>query len=351
MFEDVLPQYTIGLVSIIKGQQHAGQVIMRGPYFSLDEYQLGVSRTPHRLGAGDFANWTDGAAFPLLPHADSLKVFLKLRSHPRLDAPGGDWRFVPLRELHMTDSKLMFDFDLAHPTGDLQVLTGASFYLWNPDYGPRYAYAKAAEVIPWLQERRRRQIRLRSSAFYGMPAAWAADQSTLPALNPRIAFREVTRATDTRTVICALLPPGQALVHKAPYLLRREGTEADEAYLLGVMSSIPLDWYARRYVELSLAYGLLRSFPIPRPARDDPGRLRVIAIAGRLAAVDSRYASWAAATGVHIGQFGASSVPRLRWPGVVGPRCLLPGSGSVMDCASPCLWRRCRRERCWAGFA
>ncbi len=33
MFDDVHPQYTIGLVTIIKGQSHAGQVIMRGPYF------------------------------------------------------------------------------------------------------------------------------------------------------------------------------------------------------------------------------------------------------------------------------------------------------------------------------
>ena len=133
-------------------------------------------------------------------------VFLKLRSHPRLDAPGGDWRFVPLRELHTTDNKPMFDFDLAHPAGDLPVLTGASFNLWDPDFGEPYAYAKTSEVIPWLQERRRRQIRLTSSAFYGMPPEWAADPGTLPCLHPRIAFREVTRATDSRTVICALLP-------------------------------------------------------------------------------------------------------------------------------------------------
>ena len=49
MFEDVHPQYTIGLVSVIKGQAHAGHVIMRGPYFSLAEYQHGVGLPPHRL--------------------------------------------------------------------------------------------------------------------------------------------------------------------------------------------------------------------------------------------------------------------------------------------------------------
>ena len=102
-------------------------------------------------------SWADGAPFPLLPQADSLSVFVKLRAHPRLDAPGGDWEFVPLRELHTRQTtRRIFDFDLAKPHGDLPVLTGGSFNLWSPDYGDPYAYAKASEVIPWLQERRRR---------------------------------------------------------------------------------------------------------------------------------------------------------------------------------------------------
>ena len=301
MFEDVHPQYTIGLVSIVKGQSHAGQVIMRGPFFSLAEYQRGIRQAPHQIPAAGFASWADGAAFPLLPHADSLDVFLKLRSYPRLDAPGGDWRFVPLRELHTTDNKPMFDFDLAHPAGELPVLTGGSFNLWSPDYGEPYAYTKNSEVIPWLQERRRRQIRLTSSALFGMPAEWAADPSTLPCQHPRIAFRDVCRATDSRTMICALVPGGVVLVEKAPYLLQRRGEKADEPYLLGILSSLPFDWYTRRFVELKMSYGLLNAFPVPRPDRNDPRRQRIIRVAGRLAAVDGRYANWAAQVGVPVG--------------------------------------------------
>jgi hypothetical protein len=301
MFEDVHPQYTVGLVSIIKGEKHAGQVTMRGPYFSRAEYEHGVTRPPRQLPAGDFTEWADGAPFPLLPHADSLDVFLKLRSHPRLDMPEGDWLFIPLRELHTTDNKAMFDFDLANPRGDLPVLSGASFSLWNPDYGDPYAYAEAREIIDWLKERRRRQVRLTSSAFYGMPAAWAADPSTLPCLHPRIAFRDVGRATDSRTVICSLVPGNIALVHLSPYLFRRRGDAKAEAYLLGILSSIPLDWYARRYVEVHLTAGLLKTFPIPQPQEDDPRRRRVIEIAGRLAAVDGRYAIWATEVGVPVG--------------------------------------------------
>ena len=301
IFEEVHPQYTIGLVTLIKGRSHAGSVAMRGPYFSLDEYRAGVQRTAQHLPAREFAAWADGAPFPLLPHADSLGVFVKLRAHPRLDAPGGDWKFIPFRELHTTDNKAFYDFNLAGPKGDLPVLTGASFNLWNPDYGDPYAYAIASEVLTWLQERRRRQVRLAVSALYQMSSSWAADESTLPCMHPRVAFRDVCRATDSRTMICALMPGGVVLVEKAPYLVQRAGGKQDEAYLLGVLSSIPFDWYTRRFVELKMSYGLLNTFPVPRPTEEDPLRKRVIEIAGRLAAVDQRYAEWAVEVDVPVG--------------------------------------------------
>lgn len=300
MFDDVHPQYTIGLVSIVKGKAHVGHINMRGPYFSLQEYRAAVSDPACHFSAHEFMTWVDGAAFPLMPRADSLDIFLKLRSHPRLDVPDGPWQFVPLRELHTTRNEGLTDFSLDQPEGDMPVLTGHSFNLWNPDHGAPYAYAKGSEVTHWLQERRRRQIRLTSSAFHGMTAAWAADPDTLPCRHPRITFRDVARSTDSRTVICSLIPAGVALVHLCPYLFRKRGNASDEAYLLGILSSVPLDWYARRYVEKHLAIGLLNTFPIPRLPRESPLRDRIVAIAGRLAAVDSRYATWAAEVGVPV---------------------------------------------------
>ena len=97
------------------------------------------------------------------------------------------------------------------------------------------------------------------------------------------------------------MPPNVVLTNKAPYLLRREGSERDEAYLLGILSSLPLDWYARRYVEVGLNLHIFNALPIPRPGNDDPLRDRVVHIAGTLAAVDDRYAAWAGAVGVPVG--------------------------------------------------
>jgi hypothetical protein len=134
-----------------------------------------------------------------------------------------------------------------------------------------------------------------------MTEEWVHNPETLSCYSPRIAFRDVSRATDTRTVRVALLPPNVFLTNKAPYFLWPRGDKRDEAYLLGVLCSIPLDWYARRFTETSLNYHILNAFPIPRPGDDSALRNRVVELAGRLAAVDERYAEWAEAVGVEYG--------------------------------------------------
>jgi hypothetical protein len=59
-----------------------------------------------------------------------------------------------------------------------------------------------------------------------------------------------------------------------------------------VLCSRPLDWYARRFVEINLNFFILNPFPIPRPERADPLRLRVVDTAGRLASQDRRLTGW-----------------------------------------------------------
>ena len=115
-------------------------------------------------------------------------------------------------------------------------------------------------------------------------------------------FRDVTRATDTRSVRAALVPGQLVAVDLAPSLLWPKGTARDEAYLLGVLCSMILDWYARRVVELHVKFAILNSFPIPDcDPLGDVVAARVVEVAGRLAAVDDRFAGWAAEVGVPVG--------------------------------------------------
>lgn len=302
VFDDAEHRYTIALASLRKGTRHRGAVRLRGPYPSLERFRQGAAAKPAEFPADELRSWTGTASFPLLPSPASVEVFSKLRAHPRLDADTGDWRARPVRELDATNDKRHMILTDDAPAGAWPVYRGASFDLWTPDTGEYYAWADPTHITEVLQNKRRRQQRRANSAFSAFPAAWAADPDTLPCRHPRIAFRDVSRATDSRTVRVALVPGERVLTNKAPYFVWPRGDETDQAYLLGVLASIPLDWYARRFVEVNLNFHILDGFPIPRPARDDPLRTTVVDTAARLAACDERLAGWAERVGVAVTQ-------------------------------------------------
>ncbi len=272
-------------------------VAFNGPFHSLADYRVGVARRL-KVPADEFATWATGAAFPLLPSSDSADVFAALRRHPRFDSTDG-FEFRPVAELHATGDKALMDFSDSWAAHRIPVLAGASFNLWDPDFGPPYAHARSKELLAHLQNKRQRQARTSSSAFYGMDVR---SSSTLPIHFARIAFRDVARATDTRTFSRRFFRRWNIARTQRPisYCAATEAPD-DEAFVVGIMSSVPFDWFARRYVELHLTFELLSPFPLPRPSVESPLRKRVIQIAGRLAAVDDRFADWASEVGVPVG--------------------------------------------------
>lgn len=181
------------------------------------------------------------------------------------------------------------------------VYKGSSFNIWEPDTGTYYDSAVADEMIEHLHDKRLTQRSKSASAFATQEHATTDNPDTLPCLHARITFREVARATDTRSLIAALVPGERVIVHQAPYLLRVAGTPTDEAFLLGVLSSMPCDWQARRSVELHMTFEQLGLLSIPDPGKGNPVRDRVVEITGRLAAVDDRFAEWAAEVEVPVG--------------------------------------------------
>jgi hypothetical protein len=307
VFEDVHPQYSVGLVSIRRTGSPDDRIQLRGPYDSMAAFANGIATAPVELEVAHLRSWSPGAAFPLIPGKRAGEAFAKIRSHPRLDAPGGEWPIPrPVREFDATNDKRLFHTDLSkRPRGYWPVYKGASFDIWTPDTGQYYAWADPKVVTDVLQKKRVGGISRKGSVFEGMDRAWAKTPARLPCRHPRVAFRDITNRTNSRTVIACLVPPNLVLTNKGPYLLWPHGDELDQAYLLGVLCSIPLDWYSRRVVEINLNFFIFNSLPIPRPARDDRRRMRVIEIAGRLAAADQRFAGWADAIGVPVSSVGS----------------------------------------------
>lgn len=190
---------------------------------------------------------------------------------------------------------------MSNPAERWLVYKGASFDVWCSDAGSYYASVDAVDITLHLQEKRKKQHRIASSPFAEFTADHVNDATTLPCLYPRIAFRDVTNRTNTRTVVAALVPGNTVITNQAPYLLWPKGTAVDVAFLLGVLSSMVLDWFSRCVVELHVNFHIFNSFPINDPGSGDAIRDRVVEIAGTLAAVDERFAEWAAEVGVPVG--------------------------------------------------
>ena len=306
VFDEAEHRYTIGLIAVVRraGGDEPSRLRLRGPYADLSRFRTNVVREPVSFFADEVQTWNDSASLPLLPHHDSVEVFVQLRKAPRLDLNSQQqWRARPDAELHATNQRYLMDLENEQcPEGFWPVYKGESFDLWNPDTGTYYAWADPEPALRWIQAKRQRAHKRRGdSPHREFSARHIRDRSTLPCYRPRVAFRDVSRATDSRTLRAALVPPNVFISNQAPYLLWPRGGEKDQAFLLGVLASIPLDWYARRFVETHLNFFVFNPFPIPRPAHDDPRWRRVVELSGRLACPDARFREWADAVGVACG--------------------------------------------------
>ncbi|MEX2535026.1 MAG: hypothetical protein WD273_05440 [Trueperaceae bacterium] len=299
-FDDVEPRYTIGFVTVLKGGE-GGSLSLRGPYRSRDAYQVGLGRQMEIISASEFKLWSKDLIFPTLSEPTDAGIYRALLRQPRIGDPRSDWTFRPLAEVHATGDKELYTFSDGRPPDSWPVYSGSSFNIWIPETGEIYAWADENVITGHLFEKRRRQAEHAKSAFFGMDPAVINDSSTLPARSPRIAFRDVTNRTNQRTLIVALIPPDIVVQHKAPYLVRVSADMADEAYLLGVMSTRILDWYARRMAETGITFAVFNSFPVPLVNEGHRGWQRIVELAGRLAAVDERYSIWANEVGVEYG--------------------------------------------------
>jgi hypothetical protein len=305
VFDEAEHRYTIGLVGIRRRDPSGKSVRLRGPFANLKRFLSGRDQSPSEFAGKEILSWTDTASLPLLPTEESLSIFTQMRKAPRLDRDVIDeWRARPHTELHATNDKDLMDLRSATcPPGFWPVFKGESFDLWTPDTGKYYAFADPKKVVPHLHKKALTGVGQQRSVFSEFKGREGEmrDSTSLPCYRARVAFRDVSRATDSRTLRVALVPPRVFVTNKGPYFLWPRGDERDQAYLLGVLSSISLDWYARRFVEISVNFFVLNPFPIPRPPRK--GRLwqRVVDLAGRLAARDDRFAEWASTVGVDHG--------------------------------------------------
>jgi hypothetical protein len=293
LFEGVDTRYTCALTLIAK--ESSQKVIFAGPVTNKNQLEI-VSTLQVEVSRDEFLSWSDSAAFPVIPSTSAISIFQKLNSTEKLKDKVHLWDFVPFTELHANQDRAAFDVAGQPSASSIPIYKGSSFNIWAPEANAPFAYANKINILAYIQTKVVNSARLQRSAFHGRPT----DLSSLSIHKPRIAIRQITNRTNNRTVIPCLIPPMVAVTHQACLLLNRAGTAREEAFLVGVISSMPLDWYARRIVEGNLSLDIIKNLPIPYLGIDTPQGNRVIHLAATLAAIDERYRDWANEIGVQV---------------------------------------------------
>ncbi|MCY4654929.1 MAG: hypothetical protein OXC95_17410, partial [Dehalococcoidia bacterium] len=312
---DMEPRYTVALLTAEISAQPAGELIVTGPSRNEGEFIGNVLGTGVQVDLQRLAAWPPAPAgdssreptweLPLLPTQRHADILNKIRSGVRFDrlqSPRNSristrhaaaTHATPYRELDESQQRALF----TNPPGDgrIDVWKGRCFDQYDPHGRDPVGYGTWSEILRFVNNKRNR-----STVFKAMfPISDLEDPGTHPLFTCRVAFRDVARTTDSRTVRACLIPPKTPLTHTAPYIIFKDRASVDQAYVLGVMNSLPFDWLARRYVESHLTYFILNSLCFPLP-ENTPWR-RIGELAARLSCVDDRFSEFAEEAGVECG--------------------------------------------------
>jgi hypothetical protein len=299
---DTHPQYTIALVAAERARPPEDQSVrVAGTATSLAQWEQQIRSPGVALSREAFG---PGWAVPLLRDQAEADVLAKLRLGAAFPyGAGGRWRCFAIQELNET-----FDRPLWQRADDGWPLwKGVSFDQYDP-HGAEARSCPTSDAV-WAKVRK---LRPGSGSLLateiGVPARRRAVLGELG--RARIAFRDVTRATDSRTVRACLVPPQVFLTNTAPYLAFAVGDDQARVACLGIMNSLPFDWQARRFVEIHLNFFILEGLAVPDLTDDD---LAVVAeSAARLSCVDERFAAVAEAVGVEVDPLDDDERERLR---------------------------------------
>jgi Eco57I restriction-modification methylase len=299
---DTHPQYTIALVAAERDTPSSDhRVRVAGTATSLPDWERqaaspGLALPREAFGPG----WT----VPLLRSQAEADLLAKLRRGSRFPhGASGRWRCFPVRELDETNDRHLW----LGATQGRPLWKGESF----EQYDPHGAEARCCPSSNAVQAKVKKPRPGAGSSLAVELSLTARRQAVLGELgHARVAFRDVSRATDSRTVRACLVPPTVFLTNKAPYLAFAAGDDRARASCLGIMNSLAFDWQARRFVEINLNFFILEGLVVPDLSDED---FAAVSSAGaRLSCVDERFAEFAESVGVEPGPLDDEERERLR---------------------------------------
>ena len=204
--------------------------------------------------------------------------------------------------------KLTREFDMTNDSGLFRTSPGAGrLPLFEGKMIHQFSAAHAAGKY-WVDEKEARAALLNKGLS---SEERKAQRATVKAQEPaerdydfetyRLAYREIARNTDTRTVIACVLPPRVFANHKLHLaaVSKRKGRELSEGellYVAALFNSFVYDYQLRHSVTTAVSFFLNYQAHAPRLSAADAGFAPLVARAARLVGTDVAFADlWNAA--------------------------------------------------------
>lgn len=220
-----------------------------------------------------------------------VSIVRKMLRFPTLGEPiDGSWALRLTREFDMTNDSHLFK--TTEGPEHWPLWEGKQFHQFEAEFAaPRY----------WLPEAQAKRVlratRLKAIAkelkAWGHAEALDPEGVLLDCDSYRLAFRDIARSSDARTVIACILPPGRFCPHTVSleqvYIDRVDahGYRSDERltprqrlYLLALFNSLVFDWIIRQSVTTHVSFFFVYNTRAPRP--DDAGLMPLARRAARL---------------------------------------------------------------------
>jgi hypothetical protein len=297
---DAEERMTVALVTA-SNTTARGPIQVAGTAGSPQEFDVQSQGDSHGLALRELGPKLE---IPLASGPDGYELAARMGGLP-FALGGGAWKCFPVRELDETNHRHFW----RDKTEGLPLWKGGSFDQYEPA-GRESRLCPVSEELLAKVHKDGGRPGSSSLACEGISVEARRSAVARTVGRARLAFRDVSRARDSRTVRACLVPPGTLLVNSAPYLTFLEDDPIQEAACLAVMNSVPFDWQSRRYVESHVSFFVLELLRIPEIT--DELLIELGRRAAMITAVDDRFTDFADACGVEVGTLEPEEGMRLR---------------------------------------
>ncbi|MFJ9327351.1 Eco57I restriction-modification methylase domain-containing protein [Streptomyces sp. NPDC101230] len=240
--------------------------------------------------------------------------------------PKGNWQILWGRGFDLHDHRQHFSADA---TG-AALIEGKNIHQYEPRFSEPVYHLHEETSEETLISRAQNRVRVKNLRSTGRPSGEhflleepRRDVLEIPEDHYRILLREVSSATNERTLISCITPPGAAATRKVHFFYRsyfdysvngyRTVMRADAmAFVLALLNSLVLDFVARRKSSSTITKSIMATLPVSDvPLESGPGA-SVVKLSGRLTCRAPEFNELAEVLGVECAPLSKSAEYDLR---------------------------------------